>query len=417
MKDNLSENLSLRNNNQESMDNQKVNKKIAYIGPESFPIPAVRGGAIESLTTQTLDLNEKGQRLDLTVFTVSDPLLDDAARNYKHCKIIQIDRGGLLGLWMILYKVLRKLSGYRLPFRSAYMIRINKYLERENFDIISFYTSHEQVSQLSSKVKAKVLYSVASDYLTPDIPGINKVIERVDYFSSNKYITDRIHDLLGVDRSKLRVGFPSIDISLDSEEERKSIRKSLRLKHDITEGDVVVLYCGRLSPEKGALQLIQAVEKVPNCKLIVVGGANFSSNAQTEYVKSLKDAASRCNNRVIFTGYLENHDDLKKYAYAADIAVVPSICNEAGSVALLEFRVVELPTIASDKGGMIYHAGENVVFVRCDDNYVDNLAEAISNLVNNPAERKRLSKLARIGIEKLSLEGKYNRMCEFYDSL
>ncbi|UKK54775.1 glycosyltransferase family 4 protein [Prevotella sp. E2-28] len=418
MKDYLLENLSLRNNNLKNMDNKKVNKKIAIIGPESYPIPAVRGGAIESGVTRTLNINEEEKRLDLTVFTISDPLLEEAIKNYKNCRIIQIARGGLLGfLIKKVYRVLRKFSGYRLPFRSAYMIRINKYLEKENFDLIAFHTSHEEVSQLSSKVKAKVIYSVASDYLTPDIPGITQLIERVDCFSSNQYIIDRIHNLLGVGYEKLHAGKGGIDISLDSNEVRTGIRYGIRTKHNLTDKDVVVLYCGRLSPEKGALQLIQAVQKVPNCKLIVVGGANFSSNAQTEYVKSLKDAASKCNGRVIFTGYLDNHDDLKKYAYAADIAVVPSICNEAGSVALLEFRVVELPTIASDKGGMIHNAAGNVVFVRCDDNYVNNLAEAIGKLVRNPEERKKLSKLARIGIEDRSLEAKYDRLCDFYDSL
>ena len=402
------------------MELNKVNKKIAIIGPESFPVPAVRGGAIESLLTQTLNMNEQYKRLDLTVYTVSDKLLDKESKKYKQCRIVQIDRGGILGIWMIIYKFIRRLSNYtnyRLPFRSAYMIRINKYLEKENYDIVAFHTFHEQVSQLSPKVNAKVIYSVASDYLRPSIPGIDKLIERVDYFSSNKYIVDRIHELLGVDYKKLHAGKGGIDISLDAEEVRKEIRHSIRVKHQLEETDVVVLYCGRLSPEKGALQLIQAVQKVPNCKLIVVGGANFSSNAQTDYVKSLKEAANKCDGRVIFTGYLKDHNDLKKYAYAADLAAVPSICNEAGSVALLEFRVVELPTIASDKGGMKYNAAGNVVFVRCDDNYVNNIAKVLKDLVDNPVERKRLSKLARIGIEERSMDAKYDRLCSFYEEL
>lgn len=418
MKDYLLENLSLRNNKLKNMDNKKVNKKIAIIGPESYPIPAVRGGAIESGVTRTLNINENEKRLDLTVFTITDPLLENVKNKYTCCRIIQIPRGGLLDFWTSkIYRLLRKLSGYKLPYRSSYMIRINRYLEREDFDLIAFHTSHEEVSQLSSKVKAKVIYSVASDYLTPDIPGINKLIERVDCFSSNKYIVDRIHDLLGVGYEKLHIGKGGIDISLDTDDARYKIRTSIRAKHKLTDSDVIVLYCGRLSPEKGALQLIQAIEKVPDCKLIIVGGANFSCNAQTDYVKALKEAARRCGDRVIFTGYLDNHDDLKKYAYAADIAAVPSICNEAGSVALLEFRVVELPTVASDKGGMIYNAAGNVVFVHCDENYIDNLAEAIEKLVYNPGERKRLSKLARIGIEERSLEAKYSRLCDFYDSL
>lgn len=399
------------------MDKQKVNKRIAIIGPESFPVPAVRGGAVESLITQTLDINEQEKRLDLTVYTVSDPLLDAEEKKYKQCRIIQIDRGGILGVWMFIYRVLRKLSGHKLPFRSAYMIRINKQLERENYDLVAFHTSCEQVSQLSEKVQSKVVYSVASDYLNKDVPDIDKIIKRVDCFSSNQYIIDRIKDLLNVPMNKLRVSKGGMDISIDEKSKRDEIRNAIREKHNLKNDDVVVLYCGRLSPEKGALQLIQAIQLVSNCKLIVVGGANFSSNEKTDYVKKLYDEAGKCQGRVIFTGYLEDHKDLKKYAYASDIAVVPSICNEAGSLAMKEFRVAELPTVASDKGGMYCNAGANVVFVRFDDSYIENLAKSIRDLVNSPEERKRLASLARIGIEDWSLIGKYNRLCDFYSNI
>lgn len=393
------------------------NKRIAIIGPESFPIPAVKGGAIESLVTQTLDMNELYKRLDITVFTVKDKLLDNVSDKYQSCRIVQISRGGILAFWLQIYRVLRKLSCYKLPFKSSYMIRVNNLLIKEQFDLVCFHTSCEQVLQLSPKIRSKVIYSVASDYLTSNIPGIDKLIKRVDYFSSNKYICDRIHNLLGVGYEKLNIGKGGLDISLDPAETRVKIRSEIRAKHGLSDKDVVVLYCGRLSPEKGPLQLIQSVQRVRNCKLIVVGGADFSSNKQTGYVKLIKAEAEKCEGRVIFTGYLKDHRDLKKYAYTADISVVPSICNEAGSVALLEFRVAALPTLASDKGGMSNHAAGNVVFVHCDENFVDNLSHELQRLVDDPEERMRLSKLARIGIEEWSNEARYNRICAFYEKV
>lgn len=374
-------------------------KRMAIIGLNKFPIPAIKGGAIESGVTNTININEVKQKLDLTVFTIKDSDLDVVVKKYKHCRIIQINEKGFTFFLLFFYRILRKLSGYRLPEKSVYMTRINRYLRKEQFDVVYFATSNNQVAQISNRVRSKILYFVGSDYLTKRSYGIDKICKRVTAFLSNEYITNRIVELLGVNPTKVKVLRGGIDISVDDLKKRLTIRLNIRGKHHISDDEVVVLYVGRLSPEKGPLELIKAIQQVPTCKLLVVGGADFSSGEETDYVKKLKIEAEKCNGRVIFTGYLKEHDDIKKYMYAADIGVVPSICNEAGSVTLLEYRVAEVPTIVSNMGGMIYNAGENVVFVDCNEKYIDNLATAIQALCDNPEKRKYLASVARKNIE------------------
>ena len=392
-------------------------KRVAIIGLNKFPIPAIKGGAIESGVTNTININEIKQRLDLTLFTIKDSDLDAVVEKYKHCKIIQINEKGFISFILFFYRIFRKLSGYCLPEKSVYMIKINRYLLKEQFDIVYFATSNNQVAQVSNRVQSKILYLVASDYLTKRSYGIDKICKRVTAFLSNEYICDRIVELLGVDSNKVKVLKGGIDISIDDFKKRLTIRLNIRGKHHISDDEVVVLYVGRLSPEKGPLELIKAIQQVPTCKLLVVGGADFSSGEETDYVKKLKIEAEKCNGRVIFTGYLKEHDDIKKYMYAADIGVVPSICNEAGSVTLLEYRVAEVPTIVSNMGGMIYNAGENVVFVDCNEKYIDNLATAIQALCDNPEKRKYLASVARKNIENRSLEAGYDRLCDYINSL
>ena len=389
-----------------------INKRIAFVGLDIFPIPAIRGGAIEALATQILDENEEHGELDITVFTICDRDLDRVTSKYKYSRFVQINKNGIWKYIFQLHRVFRKLTFYKIPFRSAYMWKVNRYLIRERFDVIFFYTSNEQVAELSKRVKASIIYYVGSDYLTSNTPLIDEICKRVRYFVSNQYICDRIVELLGIHKSQTYVMDSGIDISIADENERKVIRREIRAKHGLSDDEPIVLFCGRLSPEKGSLQLIQAVQKVPDCKLIIVGGANFSSNDKTAYVLQLEKEANKCGNRVIFTGYLNNHEDLKKYMYATDIAVVPSICNEAGSVTLLEYRVAAVPTIASNKGGMKYNAGGNTIFVEADDKFVDRLANEIQKLLSNHDERERLSALARNGIETRSLDAEYEKFCE-----
>jgi glycosyltransferase involved in cell wall biosynthesis len=369
------------------------------VGLDKFPIPAIRGGAIESGVTKTIEINEELHLFDLTVITISDPDLDLVTRKYRYCQVIQVKQGFFLRTIILLYRIVNKILGYRFPRKTAYMQRVNKELERGKFDIVQFATSNEQVAELSDKVSSVILYGVESDYLTMNSYGISKILNRVDYFVAGPYIKERLMTMLDIPEERIITHYYSIDSTIPDEAERKRIRADIRAKHNIPDTELVLLYVGRLSPEKGPLQLVQAMQHVENCRLIVVGGADFSSSVTTEYVKLLNEEARKCPKEVIFTGFLKDHEDVKKYMFSADLACVPSICNEAGSIALLEFRVASLPTIISDKGGMHFHAGGNAVTVKCDDHYVEHLKEAIQHLCDDCVYRMSLAKVARHGLE------------------
>lgn len=384
--------------------------RMAFVGLDRYPIPAIKGGAIERGVTRTMDLNERFQLYDLSVITIRDSGLNEVLDKYKHCQIIQISQSPWLRFGMFVYRIIRKLSRYRLPYKSGYMHQVNKVLEKENYDIVQFATSNEQVAELSDKVNSLILYGIASDYLTKESYGIDKIIRRVDFFVAGPYLQERMMSMLGIPEEKfLKTPTFSIDSSIPNEEIRNEYRREIRMKHNICEDELVLLYVGRLSPEKGALQLVQAMQKIPNCRLIVVGGSNFSTNKKTDYVESLYKEAVKCPKEVIFTGYVESHDDVRKYMFASDIACVPSIGNEAGSIALLEYRVASLPTVISDKGGMHYHAGGNCVTVKCDEYYIDNLAKAIQGICDDPNYRKQLASIARDGLENHTPEASYNQ--------
>lgn len=388
-----------------------MDKKIrmAIVGLDIFPIPAIKGGAIESGVTRSMNLNERFQLYDLTVITISDPDLDEEVKKYKHCRVIQIKQGKVIKTIMLVYRIIRKLSGYRLPQKTAYMYKVNRFLEKENFDIVQFATSNNQVAELSNGVKSLIIYGVGSDYLTMQSYGIEKILKRVDYYSAGPYLRERMMSMLGIPEEKFLKSSYSIDSNIPDENNIRAIRNEIRAKHGISQDELVIIYVGRLSPGKGPLQLIQAMQRVKNCRLIVVGGANFSSSEETDYVKSLRSEAKKCDKEVIFTGYVKEHNDVKKYMFASDMACVPSICNEAGSIALLEFRVASLPTVISDKGGMKYHAGGNCITVKCDENYVQNLAEAIQRVCDDSEYRAFLAAEARKGLENHTPEGAYKR--------
>ena len=47
-------------------------KKICIITQGMLPVPAVKGGAVETLVEYILNCNEVGKKLDITVLSVED---------------------------------------------------------------------------------------------------------------------------------------------------------------------------------------------------------------------------------------------------------------------------------------------------------------------------------------------------------
>lgn len=68
-------------------------KKMAIVTPGFLPVPAVNGGAVETLITYLIEGNERDPHYEFTVFTCADERL--SSFNYKYTKIEQISNTGL----------------------------------------------------------------------------------------------------------------------------------------------------------------------------------------------------------------------------------------------------------------------------------------------------------------------------------
>ena len=64
--------------------------KVAIVSSGYFPVPPVRGGAIESLIEILVKENDIINKLDLTVFSMYDKSAEGIARDYINSKIIFI---------------------------------------------------------------------------------------------------------------------------------------------------------------------------------------------------------------------------------------------------------------------------------------------------------------------------------------
>ncbi|HFM0173398.1 TPA: lipopolysaccharide N-acetylglucosaminyltransferase, partial [Escherichia coli] len=144
-------------------------------------------------------------------------------------------------------------------------------------------------------------------------------------------------------------GFCSESYSHDNTE-------NLRKKFNIDANDTVLLFAGRISPDKGCLILMDAFNKLckdrDNLKLVIVGDPFASKKGEkAEYQNKVLDEAKAIGAQCIMAGG-QPPEQMHKYYRLADLVVVPSQVEEAFCMVAVEAMAAGKPVLASQKGGI-----------------------------------------------------------------
>jgi len=145
----------------------------------------------------------------------------------------------------------------------------------------------------------------------------------------------------------------------------------------------LILTVGRLVPEKGFIDLLEAFTKVKtNLKLVIVG--DYDNNP--DYYNKLLKFKSKLNERLVFTGYLPSND-LKLLYENASFFVLPSE-NEGMPLALLEAISFGLFPLVSDipQNLEVINDVNCGISFRCKD--VQHLREKIDYMIKNVNGRR-----------------------------
>ncbi len=167
----------------------------------------------------------------------------------------------------------------------------------------------------------------------------------------------------------------------------------------LREGELAMLYVGRISKEKNLDVIVAATRRVAEWQLpvrpIFVGDGPYLP----ELRKMLPDA--------IFTGYLRGDDLAVAYA-SADFFVFPSTTDTFGNV-VLEAHASALPVIVSDVGGPrdLIDDGEDGYITRAND--AEEVADRIRRLSEDAARRARMGVAARKKVESRDWQEAFER--------
>ena len=355
--------------------------RILLVPPPELPVPAVQGGAVETLVTHLIRENERRGCLDLLCASIPDPAAAEQAKALRHTRMLYVARPrGARCYWPLVF--IERCFGIAAPYDPWYQkVQLSLALELPPPDLIvaegGNLTQCSAISRMFGRGRclAHLHGQTACSHTMDDIYGgvlaLSEFI-RDDYLKTSSL--DRQHAYIlhnCIDTARFTPGAPDA-----------ALRASLGFAPE----DFVVLFCGRLEPDKGIHKLLEAMAAVDDarCKLLIVGSPFFGRTQSSPFLRKLEQQAHALGDRVRFTGYVPN-ENLPDYYRLADLVCVPTLVEEAAGLVAVEAMGCGRPVLATRSGGMPeYLQGSQAILVDRGPELAAQLSWAIRMLHEHP---------------------------------
>ncbi len=196
----------------------------------------------------------------------------------------------------------------------------------------------------------------------------------------------------GIDENKIKVIHNFIDLD----------------EYDLDINDKgYALYFGRLSKEKGVLNLLEAFKNIKDKKLYIAG-----TGPEEENIKNIIKNNKLKNIKLL--GYL-TQKEIKEYISNASFVIVPSICYENCPYSVLESQAIGKAVVGAKIAGIQELIKDKQDGVLYEYNNINELTEKINNLFENSKLRIEMGKKAKEKAKKeYSKDFYYEQLIDIY---
>ncbi|RCW42158.1 glycosyltransferase family 4 protein [Paenibacillus prosopidis] len=163
-------------------------------------------------------------------------------------------------------------------------------------------------------------------------------------------------------------------------------REDLFTRHDIGNDKFIVLYVGRLAPEKNVETAIEAFASFqrrvcPESVMVLAGDGPSMEMLRKKCLDEQVDAR--------FIGFT-TMPELQRWYAAADVFLFPSPTETFGNV-VLEAMACGTPVICANKGGVVDTVEHGVTGLRCSPHHTQEFADALELLYRNENLRRSMA--------------------------
>lgn len=368
--------------------------KILIIGTKYAPIPCVEGGAIESLIDDYLIYNSKNKKLDITVYS-SAPKGKRIENNkqYNNVEFRYIHRKKLKYRVIKIFNIIKRIISKIIlnnNIEDEYIHAITKDLTKKNelssYNKVIILNNISNVLYICKKNKAKHILYLHNDYLNKNTKNGKKIVDSLDeIWCVSDFIQKRVQEIK--QNKKTKVIYNGVDLEKFNKKVEESVIKKIKSEYNVSDKDFTILYTGRILEEKGVRELINAFKSFlkvnKQAKLLIVGAPIKKS--RKFYNEILKD---NCNGKISFLGY-QTHDNINALYKIADVQVVPSKCNEAFGLTVIEGMSAGILMIVSNSGGIPEIVDNKCAWIVRIDNLEKDIENALYEAYKLPENKKK----------------------------
>lgn len=378
--------------------------KIAIITPGFLPVPAVKGGAVENLIQFIVDENEIREDFDIELYTIYDGNI----KNQNHKKTIikyvtpnMKDKAFSIvyNRWKMLVSIFnKKIKG---DYISPYSVNIKRLLRHTQYDYVIIENNMTVVNSL--KNYNNLVFHLHNDILGSDKPlyQCELLLEKCMYvLSVSNYIKERL-----------------LLVNKDAYEKICILPNCINIENFNYDGPVNKVYnfffSGRIVPEKGVLELINAFKHVysvdSHCTLTIVGKSVFNKDELTAYENEVKNAILGYEDVIIFTGFIQ-YANMPNILKKADCVIIPSKLEESFGLVALEAMACRKPIISTISGGIVEILDESFAVFVDKDNLENELQNEMLNALRNTEEYRVRGNIGHTKLlmnNAFSIEGYY----------
>lgn len=392
-------------------------KKIAIICPANYPVPATKGGAIETLIEILVKENELYNNCDITVYSHYDYKAQIESIKYKNTKFVFIKTNKILDKINEFYiRGMRKLL--KKEINISFIKSVIKDIKKNNISNIIIEGNKNYVLAIALGIKnSNVFLHIHSEPFLNNQHNKNEIIASKckKIITVSDYIKNQTLKQVNVEKERIVTLKNCTNLDLFNKELYLQDRILLREKYKIKTDEVVIMFTGRILEIKGVKELILAFKE--HCfrldvKLLIVGNAGFGESSRSKYDDELIEISKEVQEKIIFTGFIHNNE-LPKIHSMVDIAIVPSMWDDPAPLVVIEAMSSGIPLIVTDSGGIPEYINKNcAIIVKRNENIINNIGEALVKLIKDEKLRNEMGINGRKQAQLYSTTNYYKNFIE-----